>query len=176
MELKVNFFYQNNTFQILCSSNDEMVEVLGKFKAKLNPSSSIHDYEYYYQGKEFSYESTIAKNLKINSTTSKEITISVKRKVRICKCPKCKCNDCIINLSNYQCAFYGCKYDKNKEHEVITVYDNYKNFQNINYSEIRCHTNGCEKNLENKHYDFYKCLTCSKRDKIAKYFCEGMEI
>ena len=96
MELKVNFFYQNNTFHILCSSNDEMVEVLGKFKAKLNPTSSIHDYEYYYQGKEFNYESTIAKNLKINSTTSKEITISVKRKVRICKCPKCKCNDCII--------------------------------------------------------------------------------
>ena len=65
---------------------------------------------------------------------------------------------------------------KFKEHEVITVYDNYKNFQNINYSEIRCHTNSCEKNLENEQYDFYKCLTCSKRDKIAKYFCEGMEI
>ena len=170
MELKVNFFYQNNSFQIQCSSNDEMVEVLGKFKSKLNPASSIHDYEYYYQGKEFSYESTIAKNLKLNSN-NKEITISVKRRVRICKCPNCKCNDCIINLSNYQCAFYGCKYDKNKEHEVITVYDNYKNFQNINYSEIRCHTNGCEKNLENEQYDFYKCLTCSKRDKIGKYFC-----
>ena len=177
MELKVNFFYQNNTFQILCSSNDEMVEVLGKFKAKLNPTSSIHDYEYYYQGKEIiSYESTLAKNLKINSSTTKDITISVKRRVRICKCPKCKCNDCIINLSNYQCAFYGCKYDKNKEHEVITVYDNYKNFQNINYSEIRCHTNGCEKNLENEQYDFYKCLTCSKRDKIAKYFCNECKL
>ncbi len=34
MELKVNFFYQNNSFQIQCSSNDEMVEVLGKFKSK----------------------------------------------------------------------------------------------------------------------------------------------
>ena len=89
------------------------------------------------------------------------MTISVVKKIKFCKCPECKCNDCIVNLSNYLCAFYGCKYYKEKNHEVITVYDNYKAKQTIIYSEIRCHVPECKKKLGNDKSDFYQGLDCS---------------
>ena len=171
MEVKVNFIYKDKLIQILCKSNEEMTNVLGKLVTKLNPEASINDYEYYYNKEEIGQESTLAKNLNIRDSSIKEVTISVKQRVKFCKCPECICNDCIINLSNYLCAFYGCKYYKDKAHEVVTVYDNYKAKQTINFSEIRCQAPGCEKNLENDEYDFYKCLDFSKREKISKYYC-----
>ena len=171
MEIKVNFIYKEKLIQILCKSDEEMVKVFGKFVSKLNPGASINDYEYYSNRNEIGFESSLAKNLRILDSSIKEVTISVKRKTKFCKCPECKCNDCIINLSNYLCCFYGCKYCKEKAHEVITVYDNYKAKQTINYSEIRCQASGCEKNLENDENDFYKCLDCSRRDKMSKYYC-----
>ncbi len=171
MEIKVNFIYKGKIIQILGKSDEEMRNVLGKLVSKLNPEASINDYAYYFNEEEISRESTLAQNLKINDSSIKEVAISVKRKIKYCKCPECKCNDCIVNLSNYLCAFYGCKYHKDKAHEVVTVYDNYKAKQTINFSEIMCQAPGCEKNLENDEYDFYKCLDCSKREKISKYYC-----
>ena len=128
MEIKVNFIYKGKIIQILGKSDEEMRNVLGKLVSKLNPEASINDYAYYYsEGKEeIDLESTLAKNLKNQDSYTKEVTISVNRKIKFCKCPECKCNDCIVNLSNYLCAFYGCKYYKDKAHEVVTVYDNYK--------------------------------------------------
>ena len=171
MEIKVNFIYKGKIIQILGKSDEEMSNVLGRLVSKLNPEASINDYAYYFNEEEISHESTLAQNLKINDSSIKEVAISVKRKIKYCKCPECKCNDCIVNLSNYLCAFYGCKYHKDKAHEVVTVYDNYKAKQTINFSEIMCQAPGCEKNLENDEYDFYKCLDCSKREKISKYYC-----
>ena len=171
MEIRVNFLYKERMIPILCKSDEKMTTVLGKLISKLNPEASINDYEYYYNKEEIGLESTLSKNIKIKDSSTKEVTISVKRRIRFCKCPGCKCNDCIINLSNYLCAFYGCKYCKEKAHELIIIYDNYKANQTINYSEIRCQEPACEKNLENDEYDFYKCLDCSKSTKISKYYC-----
>jgi hypothetical protein len=175
-ELKVTFIFHNNSFQTTCSKKDKVADLLEKFKPKLNelnPKADINDYGYFYQEEELKHELTVEKNLalKPNDCSLKEITIIVKKRVKICKCPKCKCNDCIISLNNYEIAFYGCKYDENKQHEIISIYDNYKNYQKIDFGEIRCHTNGCNKNYENEQYDFYKCITCTNRDKIGKYFC-----
>jgi len=167
MDIKVNFIYNEKIIPILSKTDEEMVKVFGKLIAKLNPEASVNDYEYYYNQKEIGLESTLGKNLRIRDSSIKEVFISVKRRIWFCKCPDCKCNDCIINLSNYLCAFYGCKH----VHEVITVYDNYKVKQTINFSEIRCQAPGCEKNLENDEYDFYKCLDCSKLVKMSKYYC-----
>ena len=170
MEVRVNFIFENKIpLQVLCSSNDEMVNVFGKFKSKLNPDANIDDYEFSYLGEVLGYESTLAKNIKFpdSKSSTNEITILVKRRVRICKCPECKCNDCIINLNNYQVFFSGCKYG----HSVKVVYDNYNNMQRIDLNSIRCHTGGCKKTLSEEQFDFYKCLTCSKRDGISKYFC-----
>lgn len=173
MEVKIIFMYEIKNFCILCNSNDEMVDILKKLISKLNPKANIEDYEYLFEGKELSTESTLAKNVNLEPYSSqKEIIISVKRRLRICKCPKCKCNDCIINLKNYQIGFYGCRYDENKKHQIIDIYDNYRNNQAIDLREIRCHEPGCEKNLQNEQYDFYKCLGCTKRVGISKYFCQ----
>ena len=170
MDLTVNFYYNGRLTPIQCKDNEEMVSVFGKFVSKLNNGASINDYEFYNEEEEeIGLESTLAKNLKIQESS---VTISVKRKIKFCKCPECKCNDCIVNLSNYLCAFYGCKYYKEKNHEVITVYDNYKAKQTINYSEIRCHGPECKKNLGNDKSDFYKCLDCSKLAKMSKYYCQ----
>lgn len=178
MELKVTFIYHNNSFQFTCSKKDKFVDLLEKIKPKLKelyPNADINDFGYFYQEKEFKRELTIEQNLNPNKkkpkNTLKEITIIVKKKVKICKCPKCKCNDCIISLNNYEIAFYGCKYDENKKHGFISIYDNYNNYQKIDFNEIRCHTNDCSTNVENEEFDFFKCLTCSKRDKIGKYYC-----
>ena len=176
MEIKVTFIYHNNSFQTSCSKNDKVADLLEKFKPKLkelNPKADINDYGYFYQEEELNHELTIEENLdlKPEDNSLKEINIIVKRKVKIYKCPNCKCNDCVISLNNYEIAFYDCKYNINKKHELISIYDNYKNYQKIDFHEIRCHTNGCKKNVENEQYDFYKCITCSNRDKIGKYFC-----
>ena len=167
MDIKVNFIYKGKIIPILSKSDEEMVKVFGKLIAKLNPEANINDYEYYYNQKEIGLESTLGKNLGIRDSSIKDVTISVKRRIWFCSCPGCKCNDCIINLSNYLCAFHGCKY----AHEEVIVYDNYKVKQTINFSNIRCQASGCDKNLENDEYDFYKCLDCSKRDKMSKYYC-----
>jgi len=167
MEIRVNFIYNERIIPILSKSDEEMVKVIRKFIANLNPESNINDYEYYYNQKEIGVQSNLGENLNIKDSSTKEVTIYVKRRIWFCKCPVCICNDCTINLSNYLCAFHGCKY----AHEVITVYDNYKVRQTIDYSEIRCSAPECEKNLGNDVYDFYKCLECSKLAKKSKYFC-----
>ena len=171
MDIRVNFVYKERIIPIFCKSDEEIVKVFKQLISKINPETSVNDYEFYYNKEEIGLESTLAKNLKIRDTSTKEVTISVVKKIKFCKCPQCKCNDCIINLSNYLCAFYGCKYCKEKAHEVITVYDNYKVKQTINYSEIRCQAPNCEKNLQNDEYNFYKCLECSKLAKMSKYYC-----
>jgi len=167
VDIKVNFIYNEKIIHIQSKTDEEMIKVFGKLIAQLNPEANINDYEYYYNQKEIGLESTLGKSLNIRDSSIKEVTISVKRRIWFCACPDCKCNDCTINLSNYLCAFHGCKYG----HEEVTVYDSYKVKQTINYSEIRCQAPGCEKNLENDEYDFFKCLECSKMAKKSKYYC-----
>ena len=173
MDVTAIFIFGTNNTIVQCSSNDKMSEIFRKFITKLNIQADINDFEYIYNAKELSSESTLANNIKIGS--EKIISIIVKRRVRFCKCPECICNDCIINLLNYQATFYGCKYDKiedeNSKHKRVTIYDNYLNNQNIDYTQIRCHTPGCPNNPVNYYNHFYKCLTCSKRENRSKYFC-----
>lgn len=173
MDITLIFNFSSKSIIIQCSSNDKMNDIFSKFISKLNIEADINDFEYIYNQKELSTESTLANNIKIGS--DKIISIIVKRRCRICKCPECICNDCIINLLNYQVAFYGCKYDKkddeNSKHKRVTIYDNYANTQNIDYSQVRCHTPGCPNNPFNYSDNFYKSLTLSKMDGISKYFC-----
>ena len=142
-----------------------MEQMFQKFVQKLNPEANTNDFEYYYEGKELTHESTIGKNKDIGQ--KKEILISVEKKVRIYKCPKCICNDCILCLNNYQITYYGCKYN----HRDYSVYDNYKNSQKIDFSEIRCNSNGCPHTQKVDPKDFYKCLTCTKMLLHSKYYC-----
>ena len=166
MEVKVIFIYETKTFLFTCSTNEEMEKMFQKFVSKLNPEANTNDFEYYYEGNELTHESTIGKNKYIGQ--KKDILITVEKKVRIYKCPKCICNDCILCLNNYQIAYYGCKYN----HMDFSVYDNYKNSQKIDFSEIRCSANGgCPHTQKTDPKDFYKCLTCTKMLGHSKYYC-----
>ena len=165
MEIKVTFVYDTKTIKVTSSPEDEMTKLFEKFIIKVNASSKINDYIFYYEGNILDHNSTISKNPLISD--KKDISISVQKKLRIVKCPKCKCNDCIINLSNYQLTFYGCKY----AHLFTDIYDNYLNTQVMELSEVRCSEPGCEHTQKNDNLDFYLCLSCQELSNRTKFYC-----
>ena len=169
MEVKVTFNYLDRTIKALCKGQDKMDDMFSKFVTKLNDDSKVDHYLYYYEGKKLGHDSTIVENKHIAHKA--DINISVHKKLRIIKCPTCKCNDCIINLDNYLAHFYGCK----KGHTSTSVYDNYINIQRIDSSEIKCNEPGCKNNQENYILGFYKCLKCSTLAKRSRYYCKDHE-
>ena len=167
MEVKVTFICETKTTQVLCSVKDEMKTMFQKFINKFNSESEIKDYKFYYEGKQLEYNSTIEKNESIGD--KKEITITVQKNIRIIKCPICNYNDCIINLSDFKIALYGCEHN----HSHFTNYDNYEQTQKMEFSKIRCCNCDpvCNNNQQNDPLDFYLCLTCSKFLGNSKSYC-----
>ena len=167
MEVKVTFTYSNRAFKITCKEDDEMDKMFQQFIDKLNDGSEKEHYIYYYDNKKLGHESTIKKNKYLSQKN--EINISVQKKLRIIKCPKC-INDSIINLNNYIASFYGCKHD----HSDNEVYDQYIYLQNIDNNEIRCSEPNCDGQTQQDYTKgFYKCLNCSKLIKDRSiYFCK----
>ena len=166
MEVKVTFYYLNRTIEVLCKSNEEMDKMYGKFVSKLGDDSEVDHYIFYYETHKLGHDSTIEKNKFISG--KKDINITAQKKLRIIKCPKCKCNDCIINLNNNIASYYGCKND----HSSSSIYDSYINIQKIDSELIRCNESGCQHNQQNYNLGFYKCLKCSYVVKFSQYFCK----
>ena len=165
-DVKVTFFYLNRTIEVFCKSNEEMDKMFGKFISKLGDDSELNQYIFYYEGNKLGHDTTIDKDRYLSG--KKDINITAQRKLRMVKCPKCKCNDCIINLDNYLASYYGCK----NNHSSISVYDQYINVQKIDSEEIRCNQSGCENTQKNYNKGFSKCLKCSALVKHSKYFCK----
>ena len=167
MEIKITFIYDTKTIQILCTSKDEIKAMYQKFIDKFNPESEIKDYKFYYEGKQLDDNSTIDNNEIIRG--KKELTIIVQKNLRIIKCPTCNYNDCIINLSDFKIALYGCEHN----HSYFNTYDNYKQTQKIEFSKIRCCNCDpiCNNNQQDDPLDFYLCLTCSKLLSNSKSYC-----
>ena len=151
-KIKVTFLYLDKEIEIFCEGDTKMDEIYGKFVSKLSDGSEVNHYIYFYEDNKLGHESTIEKNKYLSDKTN--IFISVQKKLRIIKCPRCINNDCIINLNNYLASYYGCKYN----HSFSSVYDSYLSLQKIDYSEIRCKESGCYRNQENYSLGFYKCL------------------
>ena len=166
MEVKVTFYYLNRTIPVQCKEDEEMKKMYEKFVGKLKDDSEVNHYIFWFEGNKLGQDSTIGKNKYLSG--KKDINITVQKKLRIIKCPKCKCNDCIISLDNYLASFYGCK----NEHSSNSIYDQYINVQKIDTAEIRCNESGCPKNQENYSLGFYKCLKCSFIVKRSKYYCK----
>ena len=166
MEVKVTFFYQDKKIQIVCKESDKMENMFQQFINELKDGSQKEHYIYYCGVHKLGHESTIKDNKYLSY--KKEIDITVQRKLRIIKCPKCICNDCIINLNNYIASFYGCK----NKHSFNQVYDQYINLQKIDGDEIKCTDSSCENTQQNYNKGFYKCLDCSEITDHSKYFCK----
>ena len=166
MEVKVTFNYINRTFEVFCKSDEEMKKMYGKFVSKVGDGSEVEHYIYYYEGNKLGNESTIEKDKYLSGKSN--INITAQKKLRIIKCPDCKCNDCIINLNNYLASYYGCK----NEHSSNSVYDQHINIQKIDTDELRCNESGCKHTQQNYSLGFYKCLTCSSVVDRSQYFCK----
>ena len=166
MEIKVTFSYLNRIIQVLCKDDEDINKMFEKFVSKLNDGSEASHYIYFYDGNKLGYDSTIGKNKYLKG--KKDLIIEVRKKLRIVKCPKCLCNDCIVDLNDYILSFYGCKYN----HTESMVYDEYIYTQKIHGSEIRCRVPGCLNNQQNYILGFYKCLNCSKLVKRSTYYCK----
>jgi len=165
-KIKVAFCYLNREIEVFCEGDTKMDEIYGKFVSKLSDGSEVNHYIYFYEDNKLGHESTIEKDKYLSGKTN--IKIRVQKKLRIIKCPECKCNDCIINLNNYFASYYGCK----NNHSSSSVYDKYIFCQKIDSSEIRCFEPGCQRNQQNYGLGFYKCLTCSSIVKSSEYFCK----
>ena len=137
-KIKVTFRYLDKEIEIFCEGDTKMDEIYGKFVSKLSDGSEVNHYIYFYEGNKLGHESTIEKDKYLSGKTN--IKIRVQKKLRIIKCPECKCNDCIINLNDYLTTYYGCKCN----HYTKTVYDGYLSSQKIDSSEIRCFEVGCQ--------------------------------
>ena len=149
MEYRIFFSYEMKTIQIQCSSKDEIQKIFEKFASKLN--ANINDFEFFYEGHKINKDLTLLEL--INNEKNKEILISVEKKVKIIKCPLCTCNDCILNIENYKINFSNCKYN----HNVYKIFDEYKESQKIDYSNIICCNPKCWVNQKDNHQNFYKC-------------------
>ena len=94
---------------VQCTIKEEMQKIFERFAKKLY--SNANDFEFFYEDKKVKNDSTILKLT--NNENQKEIVLSAEKKLKIIKCPKCICNDSIINIDNYKITFSNCKYKHN---------------------------------------------------------------
>ena len=168
MEVKIEFIYEDKTYDVVCSAKEDLNSMFKKFIKMLNNESQVEEYSFYYEGqklKEDKNKKTIEKNDLIGDKN--KITIKVQKNLKILKCPNCNYNDCILILKNNKVTFYGCEH----KHTSTTIYDKYKKSQIMIPSDIRCCVNGCNHDQENDKSDFYYCLTCSNMLGTTKSYC-----
>ena len=163
MEVKVKFNYLSTTIEFTSNTNEEINKIYDKFVDALNePLTDEKDktkatyYIYYYKGHKLGNKGTIGNDKYLRG--QKDIIINVQKKLRFIKCPKCVCNDCIVNLDNNLITFYGCKY----KHVISNKYDEYIKVQKIEGPELHCSSSNCENTQENYFKGFYKCFTCTE--------------
>ena len=164
-EVSVTFFSQRKTIIIKCNVEEHLKEIFTKFVSKINPNYILNEFEFFYEGNKLDDYSASLKNIIISGY--KDINISAERKLRIIKCPNCICNDCIINVHNYQIIFYGCKYN----HISYKLLNDYDDSQRANFAQIVCNKNGCHESMSSGFQDFYQCLTCTKLMNHTYYLC-----
>ena len=167
MDAKATFIFIDFNLEhhiLQCKNNETMGQIFTKFsnKAQIN----LKDYEFYYKNKKIDFDSTIIE-LK-DDKEANHITILVKKRSKINKCPKCVCNNCIIKIEDYKLKFSECRYG----HEDSDTLDNYEKSQKIDYEQIKCDNSKCEKTQRDELIDFVKCLNCSKLVGKARYYCK----
>ena len=153
-----------NPIRIQCRADEKLGKIIERFANKENVNLS--DYDYFYNGISLNKDSTI---IFLKGKNARNIDISVKRKLKIMKCPECICNNAIIKSEDYKLKFSGCRYN----HKKTEIFSNYERTQKIDYEQIECHINECKKKQSESLKDFYKCMDCSGPEINNKttYFC-----
>ena len=157
----VDFIYQKKTFSISYNPEEKLKETLKKFINQINKKFELNDFDFFYEGIKIDDYSKFLKDI-----IKKTKNIYVERKSRIIKCPQCDCNESIIDLSNYQIAFYGCKYNHNNQ---IYLLNEYNDSQKVDFSKITCSKNGCQVTMSYDNFD--NCLTCTNLTGNTQNLC-----
>lgn len=150
--------------RVQCKADEKFSLIYEKLAKKIYINSN--DFDFYYNENIINKDSTIIR-IK-NNKSARNIDISVKKKSKVMKCPKCICNNSIIKMENYRVKFSECCH----HHQETIIFDEYENSQKIDYTKIACHTNGCKKVQSKNLEDFYKCLECSQLIGYAIYYCK----
>ena len=164
-EVKMKLLYEGAETTILCTSEENIKDILIKYGVKIGKDSN--NLMFYYNGnlleREKKYEdivNNIDKERKEMNVIVYDIN-SIIKKNRIIKskeiiCPICKEN-IKIKIDDYRINMYGCKHEKTgvkiKEFELN---------QQINESKIICEI--CNDNNKGNTYnnEFYRCIKCNK--------------
>ncbi len=160
-DIIIIFSYNRQSYDI--HTNDgkmPMSDIFAKFEEKVN--SNIDNFDFFHNGNLIDGNTQVSKLINQRN----EIIIHVEKKEKIIKCPKCICNDCILNIDNYILSFSECKYN----HNAYKLFEEYNNSQKIDYAQIKCGNSRCPQN--NKEGDYYKCLNCTQLNHRTKYFCQ----
>jgi hypothetical protein len=136
-------------------------ETFKKFINQINKKFILNEFDFFYEGVKIDDYSKMLKDI-----IKKTKNISVEKKLRIVKCPLCDCNESIIDLSNYEIAFYGCKYSHNNH---IYLLNEYNDSQKVDFSKIICSKNGCQETMSYDNFD--NCLTCTNLTDSTQNFC-----
>ena len=158
---KAFFMFEKISTMVECSNKDEMCKIFDKFANKVN--STADSFNFLYQDKKINKNDTIIDLTKSKAT--KEIVISVEKKLKKIKCPICICNDTIINIDNYKLVFYNCKY----KHNLEKIVEDYEESQKLQITKIKCDV--CRKSQKDIPADFYKCLKCTQINGRTIYLC-----
>jgi hypothetical protein len=153
-----------NIININCNVSEKLEVIFKRFVSSINENYIPNEFDFYYNGQKLD---DYSKSLNTIIAGNNDITIFAERKLRIIKCPKCTCNDCIINLDNYRIVFYGCC----KNDIRYRLLDEYDESQIVDFSKIKCKVNGCKKTMNNSLQDFYICMDCTKSNKHTFYLC-----
>ena len=167
IQKKFIFMYATRSYEIPCTGNEKLIEIIQKFIDIFNPDSISHDYNFYYEGKIIdlnTYEKPIEENE--NFGKKEYFIITVEKNIKVIMCPKCNYGDCVVSLTNYKTTFYNCEH----KHLEISSYDNYFIDQIYYPEKIRCAGNNCNKTAK-MDPKFSLCLTCSKLLNKTKSIC-----
>ena len=162
--LKVEFFYDGQTIDILCSEKELMKNVVEKFCIKVGvDKKSINCL---YAGKILEENITLENLIKSKSKDEKitilvysintQIEEPIEKVVKSSNiiCPECKTNAC-IKINKYKISI-NCKNNHNKNNIFL---NDFENSQKIDESKIEC--NSCKKNKSNSfNKEFFICLNC----------------
>ena len=163
---EVCFIFQRKSYTVQSKVTESLETTFKKFVNLINPSFVPEEFDFYYEGSKLNDGQKIFKDV---ITETKNINITAERKLRIIKCPECICNDCIINLEDYQINFYGCKYN----HRTTKLLNQCVGSQNVDFSQIICSQEDCKENMSKSFQDYYKCLTCTKLVGHTFYLCNN---
>ena len=165
------FMYADKPTTIQCTSKEKVLDIIERFLKKFEPDSKVIDFNFIYNGKKI--ESKEYKNYLEDTDFGKldSFIISVKKNIKVIKCPTCNYGDCVVSLAHYMTIFYNCEH----KHLVKSSYDNYYQDQIYFPERIICQESHPKDFDITGRFDpnFQLCLTCSNLINRTNSICNS---